>query len=95
MGIGEGEGTTINIALPSGSGPSAALLTWESVFAPAIKKFEPEMIFVSAGYDAHWRDPQASMQFQSSDFYALGKKVKSLAEELSTCKGRCLFVLEG
>lgn len=92
-GAGAGEGTTVNVPLPAGSGPQAALAAWKEVVEPAIRRFEPEIIFVSAGYDAHWKDPLAGCQFQSSTYFQLSSKIKALAEDL--CQGRCVFVLEG
>ena len=59
VGCGGGEGATINVPLPGDSGQAAALAAWEEVVAPAARRFAPDIILVSAGYDAHWRDPLA------------------------------------
>uniref|UniRef100_A0A7S1N0B0 Histone deacetylase domain-containing protein n=1 Tax=Phaeocystis cordata TaxID=118079 RepID=A0A7S1N0B0_9EUKA len=95
VGSGEGEGTTVNVPLPAGSGGQAARVAWDNVIAPCLKRFEPSMIFVSAGFDAHWKDPQASCQFQSSTYYELSKNIKALADDIPSCGGRCVFILEG
>ena len=89
------EGTTVNIPLPPGSGEEAVRMAWESVIESRIRAHQPEMLFVSAGYDAHWKDPQAGLQFQSSTFHFLSRALKHLAEDIPSCKGRCVFVLEG
>ena len=94
-GRGEGVGATMNIPIPSGAGDEAARALFDRLVAPAIRRHDPEIIFVSAGYDAHWKDPQAALQFQSSTFYHLSKNLKELSEEMATCRGRCVFVLEG
>ena len=93
IGLGEAEGTTINVPLPSGSGDSAVKMAWESILEKAIRSFKPDMVFVSAGYDAHWKDPQAGLCCQSSTFHWLTRELKELA--LDVCNGRIVFVLEG
>ena len=93
---GEGAvGATLNVPLPPGSGHEAALLSWEAIVDPAIRRHRPEIIFVSAGFDAHWKDPQAGCQYQSSTFHALSKRIRALAEEVAECGGRVVYVLEG
>lgn len=54
VGSGAGTGANINVALPGDSGQQAALAAFEGVVAPAARRFEPDIILVSAGYDAHW-----------------------------------------
>eukprot|EP00890_Picochlorum_soloecismus_P000539 jgi/Picsp_1/1486/NSC_04964-R1_histone deacetylase len=93
VGSGDGEGMTINCPLPGDSGHRAAMASMEEIVAPALKNFQPDMIIVSAGYDAHFRDPLASLNYRSSTYHELSKKLVDLAAEI--CKGRCLFILEG
>jgi acetoin utilization deacetylase AcuC-like enzyme len=93
VGVSDGEGTTINIPLPGGAGHEAALATYDEIIAPALHRFQPELLLVSAGYDAHWRDPLAGLQYRSSTYTALTRRLKSSAEEL--CQGRIVFLLEG
>lgn len=69
------------------------LSTFEQIVAPAAEKFKPDMIIVSAGYDAHFLDPLASLQFTSSTFNSLCRNLKQLANKL--CDGRLLLLLEG
>ena len=75
------------------SGQEAALAAFDEVVAPAARRFRPDIILTSAGYDAHWRDPLAGLQYRSSTYHALSARLASLAEEL--CGGRLVFLLEG
>lgn len=93
VGMGDALGTTINVNLPPGSGHMAALGAFEDVVAPAITRFEPELIIISAGYDAHFLDPLASLQYKNETFHHLTRGIMDLANTL--CHGRALFVLEG
>ncbi|PRW56020.1 histone deacetylase 14 isoform X1 [Chlorella sorokiniana] len=93
VGTGAGEGATINVPLPGDSGHTAALDVFETIVAPAAQRFKPDIILVSAGYDAHWRDPLAGLQFRTSTYHALGACLKQLADQL--CGGRIVFLLEG
>ena len=93
VGSGNGEGTNINIPLPAGSGEIAALSTFEQIVGPAAEKFKPDMIVVSAGYDAHFLDPLASLQFASSTYHVLCQNLRQLADRL--CHGRLVLLLEG
>jgi acetoin utilization deacetylase AcuC-like enzyme len=58
-----------------------------------VESFKPEMIFVSAGFDAHWSDPITTLGLSTSGFYTISKKIVELAE--GTCGGKIVFVLEG
>ena len=60
---------------------------------PALERFAPEMVFVSAGYDAHWRDPLAGLQFRSATYHALVSRIKLAADRLCG-PGRLMFCLE-
>jgi acetoin utilization deacetylase AcuC-like enzyme len=93
MGVGEGLGTTINVPLPAGTGDRGAMQIFDRIATPASTRFQPEMILVSAGFDAHWRDPLAGLQFTTGGFFALASKLVDLAETL--CGGRLVFCLEG
>ena len=92
-GIGAGEGTTVNIPLPAGCGDAEYLPIFEQIVVPAVKRFNPELILVSAGYDTHWADGLALMQVSVTGFAQMVKIVKGLAEEL--CRGHLVFTLEG
>src|SRR5581483_545402 len=60
-GEGDGAGTTVNLSLPAGSGDAEYLAAFGRVFLPALRRFHPELVLVSAGFDAHLADPLADM----------------------------------
>ncbi|XP_010547885.1 PREDICTED: histone deacetylase 14 isoform X2 [Tarenaya hassleriana] len=93
IGKGDGEGATLNLPLPGGSGDIAMRTLFDDIIVPCAQRFKPDMILVSAGYDAHVLDPLAKLQFTTGTYYALAKSIKQLAKEL--CGGRCVFFLEG
>jgi len=95
VGKDDGEGASINIPLPGDAGHSAALAAFDELVGPALKRFNPEMIICSAGYDAHWDDQLAGLQFRSGTYHALATKIKALAREIDSCGGRVVFLLEG
>ncbi len=92
-GARDGEGFTVNVPLISGWGDDEYQKVFEDVLAPIAKRFEPQLMMVSAGYDAHWADNLASMQVSVSGFARLAEIIKTLADML--CQGRMVFVLEG
>ncbi len=93
IGFGRGEGTTVNVPLPAGAGDTEYVGLMQRVFAPVARGFRPELILVSAGFDAHRDDPLAAMNVSGAGFGAMSAIVRALAEEL--CGGRVAFVLEG
>ncbi|KAJ7945227.1 Histone deacetylase [Quillaja saponaria] len=93
VGSGNGEGTTLNLPLPGGSGDTALRTVFDEVIVPSAQKFNPDIILVSAGYDGHVLDPLASLQFTTGTYYTLASNIKQLAKDL--CGGRCVFFLEG
>ncbi|GAB4848251.1 Histone deacetylase 14, chloroplastic [Ancistrocladus abbreviatus] len=93
IGCGQGEGTTLNLPLPGGSGDAAMRMVFDEVIVPCAQRFKPDIILVSAGYDGHVLDPLASLQFTTGTYYMLASSIKQLAKEL--CGGRCVFFLEG
>jgi acetoin utilization deacetylase AcuC-like enzyme len=92
-GRGLAKGTTINIPLPAGCGDNEYLLAFEQIIIPVAKRFKPQLILVSAGYDAHWADSIALMQLSVSGFRGMAMVIRGLANEL--CEGRLVFILEG
>ncbi|KAG0602030.1 hypothetical protein M758_11G156100 [Ceratodon purpureus] len=93
VGAGPGEGSTLNLPLPGGSGDETMAYVFEEVIVPAAQRFKPDIILVSAGFDAHVQDPLAGMQFTTGTYYRLASDIRRLAHEL--CGGRCIFFLEG
>lgn len=92
-GIGAGTGYTLNIPLNSGYGDSGYRALFERVVAPAAERFQPDLILVSAGFDAHWKDPLASMRLTLSGYAHLTRDLMRIAD--SVCEGRIVFVMEG
>ncbi|OAE25508.1 hypothetical protein AXG93_1543s1250 [Marchantia polymorpha subsp. ruderalis] len=93
VGEGKGEGTTLNLPLPGGSGDEAMSAVFDEVIVPAAQRFKPDIILVSAGYDAHYLDELAGLQFTTGTYFRLASHIKQLAGDL--CAGRCCFFLEG
>ncbi|CAK8579000.1 unnamed protein product [Lathyrus sativus] len=93
VGSGDGEGTTLNLPLPGGSGDTAIRTVFDEVVVPCAQRFKPDIILVSAGYDGHVLDPLASLQLTTGTYYMLASSIKQLAKDL--CGGRCVFFLEG
>jgi acetoin utilization deacetylase AcuC-like enzyme len=93
IGVGRGEGATVNVPLPAGTGDVEYVGVMQRVFAPVVHGFRPDMILVSAGFDAHRDDPLAAMNVSRAGFAALSSIVRALAEDV--CGGRVAFVLEG
>jgi len=92
-GTGAAQGTTINIPLPAGCGDGEYLAVFEQVIVPAARRFKPQFILVSTGYDGHWADPLAMMQVSVSGFARMVGIIKGLADEL--CGGRLALTMEG
>ncbi|KAK9836376.1 hypothetical protein WJX84_006276 [Apatococcus fuscideae] len=80
-GKGAGEGASINLPLPGDSGDAVMQDAFERIIGPAAARFQPDIILVSAGYDAHWRDPLAGLQLRTSTYHRLGLLVQKLAQE--------------
>ncbi|KAI3451566.1 hypothetical protein Pfo_008231 [Paulownia fortunei] len=93
IGSGDGEGSTLNLPLPGGSGDRAMRNVFDEVIVPSAQRFKPDIILVSAGYDAHVLDPLANLQFTTGTYYMLASNIQQLARDL--CGGRCVFFLEG
>jgi acetoin utilization deacetylase AcuC-like enzyme len=92
-GVGPGEGFTINVPLPPGSGEPEYCNVFDDVFAPSVDAFKPDLIMASAGFDAHRDDPLAMMELGDRGFSRLARRVKRWADKL--CDGRLVLVLEG
>lgn len=92
-GEGEGKGSVINIPLSYHAGDKAARAVYNEIVWPALRRFQPDIILVSAGYDAHWKDPLAQLLFSASTFTWLSQQLVAISEEL--CQGKIVFTLEG
>lgn len=93
-GTGAAEGTKMNI--PIQPGPDARLKVLEAFRGPlveAMKSFRPEFVMISAGFDAHYRDPLGRLNLMEEDFANLTKLMLEIADHYA--KGRLISVLEG
>lgn len=92
VGSGAGEGYTINLPVPGGSGEELWLSLLEHVVMPVARAFAPDLVLVSAGFDAHRADPLADCLLETSSFGELARHVRDLALALQAPLG---VVLEG
>lgn len=92
-GAGASRGLRINIALPTGAGDETFELATQRIIAPALRRFKPELILISAGYDAHYLDHLASLRLTITGYAHLMQALLGLAREL--CGGRVALTLEG
>ena len=93
IGEGEGEGFTVNVALPGGQGDADYGAVFHEVFLPKALQYRPDLILVSAGFDPHRADPLGGMNVTERGFAAMCSAVKSLATEV--CFGKLVLMLEG
>ncbi len=93
IGVGPGEGSTLNVPLPAGVGDAAYLGALNQILGPAARRFRPDLILLSAGFDAHWMDPLAQHRVSIGGYVAMVETVLGLAAEL--CGGRLVVALEG
>jgi len=91
-GAGAGAGYTLNLPLPAGSGDADYLAATEQAVLPALRAFAPHLVIVSAGFDAHRRDPLGMMRVSTAGFVAM---YRALLDELDRLQVPHLFVLEG
>ncbi len=92
VGSGHGEGFTVNLPVPAGSGRDVFLSLLDRVVGPVASEFAPDLILISAGYDAHREDPLAGLALASEDFGQMTVAVRELARRLGVPVGA---VLEG
>jgi len=93
IGAGPGEGYTMNIPMPPGAGDEGYLRAFDELILPFARRFHPQLILVSSGYDAHWRDPLSQMNVTATGYAQLSQRARDLAEE--ACDGRLVIALEG
>ncbi len=88
-----GVGNIFNTPLEAGSGTDAMREAYNGVILPALKDFSPDFILVSAGFDAHHRDPLANLKWTNNDFAWLTGKLMDIAG--AQCSNRIVSLLEG
>lgn len=92
-GIGAGLGYTVNVPLPAGVGDQGFARIYAEILTPLAERFRPDLILVSAGYDAHWQDPLAGLHLSLAGYWQMAHTVVALADRL--CEGRLVVTLEG
>ncbi len=92
FGSGEGEGYTVNLPVPPGSGPDEFLSLTQHVVAPIAREWRPGLLCVSAGYDAHRDDPLANCELDDAAYADMAATMRELARELDV---PLLICLEG
>jgi acetoin utilization deacetylase AcuC-like enzyme len=93
IGIGKGEGFTMNLPLPKGYGDGEYTAIFEMLLKPVAREFHPDMILVSAGFDAHFSDPLGGMRLSSAGYAALTRLLMEIAA--ACCSGKLVLTLEG
>ena len=92
-GIGDGLFATLNVPLNAGSDDSVYLTALEDLVLPAVESFEPDALILSAGFDAHERDPLGGMKVTTEGYAAMTRLFRDVAEK--TCDGKIISLLEG
>jgi len=92
-GTGEGEGFTVNVPMGAGSDDRDYRDAFEATVLPALDDFKPQLMMISAGFDAHRDDPLGYIDLSTEYFGEMTSNLKDLAGKY--CKGRIVSVLEG
>ena len=93
VGSGAGKGLTVNVPLPAGAGDADVARAFRTKLVPAADAFKPDILFISAGFDAHADDPIGGMKMTPAGYAALTRIVKRIAARHAG--GRLVSVLEG
>ncbi|MBS9715352.1 histone deacetylase family protein [Pseudohalocynthiibacter aestuariivivens] len=86
-------GNVLNVPLAPNSGSAAMRAAYDNVVLPAVEEFAPELILISAGFDAHRRDPLANLNWERDDFRWVTERICDVAD--AVCQGRVVSTLEG
>ena len=92
-GAGDGAGFTANFPLPPGSGDQAMQAVMDQLILPLLERYQPEMLLVSYGFDAHWSDPLGHLLCSAKGTYRAMQKLTTWAD--AQCHGRVAVMLEG
>lgn len=92
-GVGRGSGYTINLPLRAGGGDDVYTAAFEDVVVPAARDYQPELVLVSAGFDAHAADPLAGMRVTEAGFAGMARHARDIAE--MHAGGQLIAFLEG
>ncbi len=93
VGTGEGRGFTVNVPFSAGCGDTSYRAAYDRVVEPIVEQFRPDVVLVSLGIDAHYRDPLTSLVLSSPGYVDLVTRTAALAARL--CGNRLALALEG
>lgn len=93
IGQKNAEGTLLNIPLEPGVADNGYKNLYDEVIKPKLNEFNPDLLIVSAGYDAHWDDPLANMSLSLEGYFWISKELIKIADEI--CESKIVFTLEG
>lgn len=93
VGRGAGKGFNVNIPLAPGNGDTNYAALYKEVIWKLAERYQPQLILVSAGFDAHWRDPLAHINLSLSGYAHISRELILMAE--AYCGGKIVFVMEG
>lgn len=93
VGVGAGRGYTVNIPLPPQTGDAAFPILMEQVIEPLVKRYDPQLLLISGGFDGHWADPLAHHNISLTGYADLCRRLVALAAVV--CGGKIVFVTEG
>jgi acetoin utilization deacetylase AcuC-like enzyme len=93
VGVDAGRGFTVNLPIEAGAVAEDYQLMFRDVVVPVLRQFEPDLVMISAGFDAHADDPLGGMRLATGAFGAMTRELRAVAEEC--CRGRIVAVTEG
>jgi len=93
IGRDAGRGFTVNLPIEGGAGDEDYQVVFDRVVVPVLLQFEPDLVLISAGFDAHANDPLGGMRVTTAAFGAMTAALRRVAEEC--CRGRIVAVTEG
>jgi len=91
-GHDEGAGTTVNLPLSAGAGDADYLYAIDEAVAPALERFDPDLVIVSAGFDAHRHDPISRMRVSSEGYALMTDRIRTVTDDIGAATA---YVLEG
>ncbi len=92
-GARAGEGYNVNVPLGASVGDNEYVTVFQKILVPVARRFEPDLVLVSAGYDSHWQDTISNMNVTTTGFARMAKIIKSISDNY--CRDRLVFTLEG
>jgi len=93
IGEGAGEGFTVNVPLPPRVGDEGFRRILDELLYPLAERYQPQLVLVSAGYDAYWNDPLAMENLSIAGYGVIAQTLVAIAND--QCQGRIVFTLEG